>query len=453
MHRFLPNGIAARFALTVVAALVLLQAVSAAVFWIGRDEARQNYPPRVLAQRVSAVVRVLDQTSPPERKRIVHALDEPNLQVQLRDHGAPPPQQLGNREGEPGWFGDAIRRRVRSELEDEGRPVLIAAVPPPPRLLGLSAEPPPGPRLRVLVRLTDGQWVMFSTGDDSSWSLRLALWLLGSVVVIGGLSVIAAQRISAPLRRFAAAAERLGLDGEAPPLPEHGPAELKTATRAFNLMQERLRRFVADRTQMLAAISHDLRTPLTRLRLRADLIDDDEIQRKMIADVDEMEQMVAATMAFARDDARSEPRAAVDLADLLQSLVEGQTDAGAEASYDGPDHFALECRPVALRRAFANLIDNAVKHGGGARVGLSVAAAQVTVTIDDDGPGIPPEEIEEVFTPFHRVDRSRSKDTGGVGLGLAIARTVLRRHGGDVVLANRDGGGLRATAVLPLATV
>ncbi len=453
MRRFLPNGIAARFALTVVAALVLLQAVSAAVFWIGRDEARQNYPPRVLAQRVTAVVRVLDQTSPAERQRIVHALDEPNLEVRLRDPGAPPPQQMGRDGGEQGWFGDAIRRRIRSDLEDDRRPVLIASAPPPPRLLGLTAEPPPAQRLRVLVRLGDGQWVVFSTGDDSSWTLRLALWLLGSVVVIGGLSVIAAQRISAPLRRFAAAAERLGLDGEAPPLPEHGPSELKTATRAFNQMQERLRRFVADRTQMLAAISHDLRTPLTRLRLRADLIDEDEIQRKMIADVDEMEQMVAATMAFARDDARSEPRAAVDLADLLQSLVEGQTDAGAEAAYEGPQHFALECRPVALRRAFANLIDNAVKHGGGALVGLTVAATQVTVTIDDDGPGIPPEEIEEVFTPFHRVDRSRSKDTGGVGLGLAIARTVLRRHGGDVVLANRPAGGLRATVVLPLATV
>ncbi|MGQ3073173.1 MAG: ATP-binding protein [Ferrovibrionaceae bacterium] len=451
MRRFLPNGIAARFALTVVAALVLLQAVSAAVFWIGRDEARQNYPPRVLAQRVTAVVRVLDQTSPSERQRIVHALDEPNLEVRLRDPSLPPPQRMGP-DGEPGWFGDAIRRRVRSELEDERRPVLISAAPPPPRLLGLAAEPP-APRLRILVRLADGQWVVFSTGDDSSWTLRLGLWLLGSVVVIGGLSVLAAQRISAPLRRFAAAAERLGMDGEAPPLPELGPSELKTATRAFNQMQERLRRFVADRTQMLAAISHDLRTPLTRMRLRADLIDDDEIQGKMIADVDEMEQMVAATMAFARDDARSEARVPVDLADLLQSLVEGQTDAGAEASYAGPDHFALECRPVALRRAFGNLIDNAVKHGGGAQVGLTVEATQVTVTIDDDGPGIPPEEIEEVFTPFHRVDRSRSKDTGGVGLGLAIARTVLRRHGGDVVLANRPGAGLRATVVLPLATV
>jgi signal transduction histidine kinase len=211
-----------------------------------------------------------------------------------------------------------------------------------------------------------------------------------------------------------------------------------------------LSRFVEDRTRMVAAIGHDLRTPLTRLRLRAEFIDDPEVQRKMLSDLDEMESMINATLAFARDDAAHEPRVATDLADLLQSLCDDRIDAGAAASYAGPPHRTVTCRPVALRRAFANLIDNAINYGTAADVTLTPGPAQVTVTIDDHGPGIPESEWEKVFHPFYRLESSRSRDTGGTGLGLAVARTIIRGHGGDITLSNRSEGGLRVSVVVPV---
>ena len=215
-------------------------------------------------------------------------------------------------------------------------------------------------------------------------------------------------------------------------------------------MQTRLHRFVEDRTQMLAAISHDLRTPLTRLRLRAEFVEDPEQQRKMLADLEEMEAMIASTLAFARDDARKEPRVPIDLAALLQSLVDDLGDAGNTVEYSGPEHKTIACRPVALRRAIGNLIDNALKYGGCARVALLDGRedGHVAIRIDDDGPGIPEGEQEKVFAPFYRLERSRSRDTGGTGLGLSVARTIARAHGGDVTLRNRPDGGLSALLLL-----
>jgi signal transduction histidine kinase len=268
-------------------------------------------------------------------------------------------------------------------------------------------------------------------------------------VMVALMSVWAAHHVARPLRRFAAAAERLGLDVYGPPLPEHGSRELRQATRAMNRMQARIRRLVDDRTQMLAAISHDLRTALTRLRLRAEYIDDAEQQKKALADLDDMRAMLDATLAFARDDARAEPRSRVDLASLLQSLCDDHADAGHVAHYGGPARAALDARPVALRRAFANLLDNAVRYGGEAEVTLSDRADGLAVEIADRGPGIAPELREKVFEPFFRIEASRSRDTGGSGLGLAVARSIVRGHGGEITLGDRAGGGLVVRVELP----
>jgi signal transduction histidine kinase len=332
--------------------------------------------------------------------------------------------------------------------------------PPPPPLLGL---PPPPPSesgegfhrfraLRLAIALQDGTWMVFSAtnGPDGSFRVvRFALWMVLIAGVVAGVSLWAARRLTAPLAAFAAAAESLGVDGTAAPLPESGPRELRAATHAVNRMQERLSRFVEDRTRMIAAIGHDLRTPLTRMRLRAEFVDDPEIQRKMLADLDEMEAMITATLAFARDDAAHEPRVAADLADLLQSLCDDRNDAGAEALYHGPAHMAVTCRPVAMRRALANLIDNALNYGGRTEVTLGMANGQITIFIDDAGPGIAEADQERVFHPFFRLEISRSRDTGGTGLGLSVARTLIRGHGGDIVLSNRSEGGLRVTVTLP----
>jgi hypothetical protein len=269
-----------------------------------------------------------------------------------------------------------------------------------------------------------------------------------------GLTLWAVRRLTRPVRDLAAAADRLGRDVNAPPLPENGPTEVATAARAFNTMAERIRRFVGDRTQMLAAIGHDLKTPITRLKLRAELMDDDEQRRKVLSDLEEMEGMIAATLAFARDDAAAEPSVPLDLAALCRTVLDEAADTKPEMAeaiaYEGPEHLTVKARPMALKRALANLVGNAVAYGNAARLRLAQAApGQLRIAIEDDGPGVPEDELEGVFQPFRRLETSRNRETGGTGLGLPIARNILRAHGGDVVLRNRDGGGLTALATLP----
>ncbi|MGH7040541.1 MAG: sensor histidine kinase, partial [Acetobacteraceae bacterium] len=212
---------------------------------------------------------------------------------------------------------------------------------------------------------------------------------------------------------------------------------------------------VQDRTELLTAIGHDLRTPITRLKLRAEFIEDDEQRRKTLADLEELESMVAATLAFGRDARTGEPVVPLDLAELLRTVLDEAADARPEMAealgYEGPTHLTLRARSLGLKRAFANLVSNAVMYGGAARLRLLPAGpgGMVTVEIEDEGPGIPPEQLDLVFEPFHRGEPSRNRETGGVGLGLPIARNILRAHGGDVTLANRPGGGVKATVRLP----
>ena len=310
-----------------------------------------------------------------------------------------------------------------------------------------------GPVLELAVSAGPARWVLVALARDAlEPPPTLRLIAIGGIVlaVVAIVAVLAARRFAAPVRRLADAADRLGQDLDAPPLPEgHGPRELRAAARAFNRMQERLKSFVADRTRMLAAISHDLRTSLTRLRLRMELIEDDEVRSKATRDLEEMQAMLEATLAFARDDAKGEPRVALDLAGLVQTACDVFADAGHTTSYAGPAHLRLHGRQMALRRLLDNLIDNAVKYGGGAEVTLRAADDAVEIDVADRGPGIPATERQKVFEPFYRLEVSRSRETGGTGLGLAVARGIARAHGGDVTLHDRPGGGLIATIRLP----
>ncbi|NQU61409.1 MAG: HAMP domain-containing protein [Rhodospirillales bacterium] len=310
-----------------------------------------------------------------------------------------------------------------------------------------------GEILEVSVQLTDGSWLNFSTPALRSspfWGSQVFLSIVLMTITVLALSVWAIRRATRPLAMIASAADRLGVDMEAPALDEDGPREVRHVARAFNEMQRRLRTFVKDRTQMLAAISHDLRTPITRLRLRAELIEDAEQQKKMLADLEQMEEMISATLAFAQDDAGHEARQPFDLGVLLQGICDDAADAGHSAAYAGPSRFTFNGRLVALRRAFGNLVDNALKYGGSARVALHEDTGHVRITINDDGPGIPADQAERVFAPFYRIEESRNRETGGVGLGLAVVRSIARGHGGDVTLNNRDNGGLTVTVTLPL---
>ncbi|MFC7694511.1 ATP-binding protein [Paeniroseomonas aquatica] len=261
-------------------------------------------------------------------------------------------------------------------------------------------------------------------------------------------SLLVVQWITKPLRRLALAVEDFGRGAAPVPLPETGPREVQEAARTFNAMQARIHRLVADRTQALAAVSHDLRTPIQRLRLRAGFLDDAEAQRAIDDDLDEMEGMVESTLAYLRGETESEESRQADLAAILSTLVDDATDRGASATYAGPDRVPMRLRPVAIKRAIGNLIDNAVKHGGNARVTLEEAPGAVMVRVEDDGPGIPEAALKAVFEPFHRLDASRNRGTGGTGLGLAIVRQVVTTHGGTVTLANRREGGLVVTVQL-----
>jgi len=299
----------------------------------------------------------------------------------------------------------------------------------------------------VSIRLTDGTWLSFTTPlapRQDVLGLRF-FWLgaLGLLIVVV-VSVVAVRRATAPLQMFARAAERLGTDFNAQPVAETGPREVSRAAKAFNLMQQRLQAFVKNRTQMLAAISHDLRTPITRLKLRAEFMDDDEQRQKMLDDLDEMESMIAATLQFAHDDVIGEPVTNLDFATLVRDCARLDN-----VNCTLPDELILAGRPLALKRLVNNLLGNALRYATTVNVELFATDDTITLSIFDDGPGIAEDMLERVFEPFVRGEGSRSRETGGVGLGLASVRTIAQAHGGDVVLTNRDSGGLEARLTLP----
>jgi signal transduction histidine kinase len=269
-------------------------------------------------------------------------------------------------------------------------------------------------------------------------------------IIILGVSAWAVRRVTAPLAALATAAERLGHDVSGPQLPEVGSIETRQAARAFNDMQVRLRNLIDNRTRLLAAISHDLRTPLTLLRLRTETVENAQERDKMLGTIAEMDAMIGATLQLARDQNAGEPRQPIDLTSLLQGVVDEMRDAGFSVHLQsaGPTMYASQ--PAALKRAVRNLLDNAVKYGKSGTVEIHRASKAIEINIDDEGPGIPQQELTRVREPFYRLDESRSRDTGGVGLGLAIAQSIVQAHGGTLTLSNRPEGGLRATIALPL---
>jgi signal transduction histidine kinase len=255
-------------------------------------------------------------------------------------------------------------------------------------------------------------------------------------------------RLLGPLRQLVGAADKLGRGEDVAELPVVGPTEVRDLTHTFNHMQDRLTRFVADRTRLLAALGHDLRSPLTAMRVRAEMVDDDETRDSLVASVEEMQSMVEATLTFARGLAGSEDPEVVNVDAFLEDL---RQDMVVPFDTEGDSAYDARMRPHAMRRALRNVIENAVRYGGSAHVRHGMANGEVFITIDDDGPGIPATELERVFDPFFRPEQSRSLETGGHGLGLSIARTIVRAHGGEISLSNREAGGLRTTITIPLA--
>ena len=330
---------------------------------------------------------------------------------------------------------------------------------PPPRLahrvpteLGAPEQTVLFGPFQVAVRQPGGKWLMVSPRREllEPWQQRMLLVLAAAAIAVTPIAWWFARQLAAPIAAFARAAERLGRDPDAPPLDVRGSSEVGAAVAAFNLMQERLQRYVTNRTTMVAAIAHDLRTPLTRLRFRIEAAPE-ELRAKLALDIDEMEEMISGTLAFVQDATRPVERTKLEVSSLVETVMDEAAETGADAAVERAERAVVDGDPIALKRLVTNLVDNALKFGSCARGRVFAEAGMAVVEVDDNGPGVPEGEIERAFEPFQRLEGSRSRETGGAGLGLAVVRAIARGHGGEVTLLNRAEGGLRARVTLPLA--
>lgn len=444
-------GLTGRLSIILVAVVILLCAGAAVFYLYSEAEGRRDIA-SAMADRIFSVVDLIEETPYEQRPRLLRGLGSRWLQAKIQRH----PPEVDN-EGPPEFA--EFKTQLRRQLLALGDRSIVIGVSDQPmeRWRRARDEDDWHPRERrtlvIGVELANTSWLVFRVPMRPPRLLReyqMIIVIVAAALIILVFAIWAAHRVTRPLARFAEAADRLGVDLRAPPLPEHGSRELRKAARAFNRMQDRLRRLIDDRTMMLAAISHDLRTVLTRLTLRAEFIDDPEQRRKAVADLEEMQAMLDASLAFAREDTAGEARTSVDLSSLLQSICDDIADSGGKVAFHDPGRLPYRSQPVALRRAFTNLIGNAVKYGEEAEVTVpNVGEGGILVEIADRGPGIPADKREQVFAPFFRLEGSRSRETGGNGLGLSVARSIVRRHGGDITLHDREGGGLLVRVRLP----
>ena len=440
--RLWPRSLAGRLAALLVFTLVVAQVVSFVLFARERVTTFRGAFLEDMATRIVSLVELLEEAPPELHRRLVTTASSAFLRIDI----AADPVLAPNESGPPG-----LRARLAGELRKSQDDVRVALGPVSWRARERGTpRHRPAPWANLSVRLATGQWLNASA--DAPPVPRLGPVFLASFVIsaiaVAAVGAYGMQRASRPLHQLAIAANRLGR-GEAFELSETGPRETRETNIAFNRMRERIDRFLRDRTSMLAAVAHDLRTPITSLRLRAEFIEDGETKAKILETLDEMQAMAEGVLAFARGDAETEPTRPTDLTAQMESLVEDAAAAGKRVRFEDSPKVTLACRPFALRRALGNLIDNATFYGGRASARVESDSDGVRFVIDDDGPGIPETELERVFEPFVRLEGSRNRATGGVGLGLAIARTIARGHGGDVRLENRAEGGLRAILTLP----
>ncbi len=464
--RLLPRSLFGRLMLVLASGLVVAQLLSAAINLVERDSVLLRASGMQPAQRIADIVTLLDSLGPAERERIVGVLNLPPLVVSL-DRTPPSADSAATGGARAAMFSASLH----AVLGDD-RPIRVAMSTTPRewspgagrgRGLGpMAGGPMGGPGMHrfpsdaisflIQVRLQDGTWATFDTqvtreSATLPWRVLLTLATLLAAVLL--LSYIAVRGVTRPLQLLATAADELGRDINRPPLPEGGPVEVSRAARAFNTMQTRIVRFIDERTRLLTAMSHDLKTPLTRMRLRAELLEDANLRQKFEADLLEMEAMVTQTLEFMRGLSSREPTQLVDIMGLLESLQADNEAMGRTITIAGLVTRPLKGMPQLLKRCLSNLIDNAVLYGKCAEIRVEDGPDQLSVHVRDHGPGIPETELEKVFEPFYRLEGSRSRETGGTGLGLSIARNIAQAHGGDVRLRNCEGGGVEAILTLP----
>ena len=462
-----PRSLFSRLVLVQLSVLVVALLISFAIHMHDRSEALAQASGMQAAQRIADIVKLLEPLSAAERRRIVQVFSAPALVISL-DRG---PLDAKTLDAEAG-ARSAIFGAMLARFLGDRRPSAVAvkeapAASPPAARMGPGFMPhsrwmepgaamhfgsQPGVSFVAQVRLNDGVLLTFDSrqpAGTASWPYRLLLSLAVLLAAVIAVSLLAVRWTTRPLKDFADAADELGRNIDRPPMAERGPTEVRRAARAFNTMQERLARYIGERAATLAAMSHDLKTPVNRLRLRAELLDDGEAKRKISQDLEEMESMVRATLDFMQGSESAEKPQPIDLTALLESIASDARDTGGNVTVEGAASRPYVGRPQALKRCVANLVGNAVQYGNSASILIEDSADRLVIRIRDRGAGIPEPELERVFEPFYRLERSRSRDTGGTGLGLSIARQIAQLHGGTLKLQNLKERGLEAVLSLP----
>lgn len=457
LRRLVPQSLGGQLLAMLLLALAITQGLGLLLLTDERNRAVRAALGLEAAGRAANVVLLLDTAPADLRLSILRAADSPLVRFSVASEPEAPHDSAD---------ADFVLNQIRKTLGEPEREVRADVHTIAPASLQLPDGVPAAMRpmheammagqtdpieMTLSIRLAAGDWLNVRTmfhRPSLQFSPQALLPLLLMVVAVVLVAWWTARRVIGPMRVLAVGADRLGRGLDTDPLPMTGPSEVRDTTRAFNLMKDRLTRFVNERTHMLAALSHDLRSPLTAMRLRIEMLDETEDSIRLKALVNEMQAMVEATLEFARGVARAESTALVDLVALLGELVD---DVGGNRAIlvPSPPLFAT-IRPQALNRALRNLIDNAVRYGEVATVDLVEESGQAVITIADRGAGLPDDQLEAVFEPYVRLEGSRSRDTGGVGLGLAISRTIIQAHGGTVMLRNRPDGGLNAIVYLPV---
>lgn len=474
MKRFWDMSIATQFICLAIVALLISQAISVLFSRDERDQAIRAAYREELMSRADTVARLIETTPPALAGDITRANNTLNTRYWVSETEPADPAA---------WRRDAWERLVQPFSTTESAVAVaktiadvfhkdIKSIAPEnsawiapdndgwnfarlAKVICLDGSPPDrldkANAFGLSLKLDRGGWLNIAYAKpwkERFWTFHV--WSIAvTAILLAILLLIATRGITRPMRRMAAAAEALGRGETVIPLPETGPSDVRHTAQVFNRMQERLQRFIADRTRLLAAIGHDLRTPITSLRLRAEFVNDDEMREKMLATIDEMQKMTEATLSFAREDSAAEETRSVDLTALIQSLSDDLADMGHDVTFNNGMKISYRCRPDSLRRALRNLVENATRYGKRARISMATQSDGIDIVIEDDGPGIPANMAEQVFMPFFRIEDSRNQETGGVGLGLSIARNIVRNHGGDIRLVNHEGG-LRAIVTLPL---
>ncbi len=426
------NRISGQIAALVVASIVAIHLIIAAIFLIHRPD---QIDPSIGHghSQLAAAVRLLGAAAPAERPRLFADIAQafPQLEVASLPQGTV---------------------AAASEADGSGLRYLRRHLGSGYRIFAL----PPGQDGRhVGVALPDGALIAAKLPPDlwqrPFWRGPWMTTLLFAVISVTLLGLWAARVLTAPLSSFARAAESFSLDGAAAPLPERGPEEIRFLAKALNHMRERITALIDDRTKMLAAISHDLRTPITRMRLRSEFIEDEAHRGRMLNDLDQMRSMLESVLSFLRNDRKLESMTLVDVASTLQLVTDQFADMGHKVAYDGPEHAMATVRPDDLHRSITNLAENAVRFGAEVTIRLRVSPDRMTIDIEDDGPGISDERKDVMLEPFVRGDEARNMDdVGGFGLGLSIARAIVLAHGGELSLNDRQPHGLIVRIELPL---